>query len=264
MVSAPDLKPKPLRELLADVELASEGSLGAQVYALLWDLIVTVQLPPGQPLSENEVADLLKASKTPVREAFIRLQDNGLVEVVPKSGTYVSPIRVNRFIEATFIRLRLETGAVVRAAEHHADFASQIRLESCIHEQKAALKAKDYLEFFELDEKFHRAIFAMAGLPGAWETMRQTQSEFYRVRHLRRLLEIRRTERVLDHHVAIAKAIREGDAAKAERAMSMHLGSVENKVDELSARPEILAFIEELNGSRGRSSMRGNAMRRTA
>ena len=58
----------------------------------------------------------LKASKTPVREALIRLEDAGLVTIVPKSGSFVAPIRIDRYIDACFIRLQLETGAVRRAA----------------------------------------------------------------------------------------------------------------------------------------------------
>ena len=93
-------QPVSIAELLKDKSLDDASALTAQVFTLLKELIVTVKLYPGQLISEKEVAETLKASKTPVREAMIRLQGIGLVEIVPKSGTYVTTIQITRYIEA--------------------------------------------------------------------------------------------------------------------------------------------------------------------
>ncbi|MGI9506306.1 MAG: GntR family transcriptional regulator, partial [Geminicoccaceae bacterium] len=82
---------RPIAERLADVDLVPSRSLVSQIFTALKDLIVTMKLRPGELLSEKEVAEALGASRTPVREAVIRLEDMGLLEVVPKSGTYVTP-----------------------------------------------------------------------------------------------------------------------------------------------------------------------------
>jgi len=251
----------PIAELLAGVEVDADGSMASQIHKLIWDLIVTIRLKPGQLLSEKEVAELLGASKTPVREAFIRLEDKGLVRIVPKSGTYVTPIQINRFIEACFVRLRLETGIVRRAAERSGDFESLIRLEACVREQEAAWSAEDYIRFFELDEKFHRSLFDLAGLPGVWAIMNQLQSELYRLRHLKRIKRIRRGEQVVAEHRAILEAIRNGKPDAAEEAMIAHLGSLSREIEELAAHPELLEFIDDLNGPEGRTSSRTRASR---
>jgi len=130
-------------DLLRDFELTSEEPLASQVYQILRDEIISMRLIPGQLISEKEIAEVLKASKTPVREALIRLEIDGLVNIVPKSGTYVSPIRINKYIEACFTRLQLEIGAVRRAANPNVDpaqideldishcTAGSLRLQDC-------------------------------------------------------------------------------------------------------------------------------------
>ncbi len=104
-------------EILRDVRFDANKTMTSQIFEVIRRLIITVTLLPGQKISENEISEALNASKTPVREALIRLEDAGLVAIVPKSGTFVAPIRIDRYIDACFIRLQLETGAVRRAAK---------------------------------------------------------------------------------------------------------------------------------------------------
>ena len=165
-----------IADRLRDVKLDPSKSLVSQVFEALKDMIVTITLKPGELISEKEVAEALGASKTPVREAVIRLEDMGLVEVVPKSGSYVTPIRLDRYIEACFIRLQLETGAVRRAAERQGGFEGIIRLEACIRAQEEAFAAKERVAFFRLDETFHRILFEIAGIPGVWGVLHQSKA----------------------------------------------------------------------------------------
>ena len=106
---------RPISEVLSE-GLSGEGSLVDQAYALLRKQIVSLALPPEAALVEREVASALNVSKTPVREAIIRLSREGLVQVKPKSGSYVTAISLDRFFEACFIRTQLETGCVKRLA----------------------------------------------------------------------------------------------------------------------------------------------------
>jgi len=247
-------------ERLADVTLESSQSLVSQIFDVLRDMIVTVQLRPGELLSEKDVAEALGASKTPVREAIIRLEDKGFLEVVPKSGTYVTPIRLDRYIEACFIRLRLETGAVRRAAERQGGFEGIIRLEACIREQEVALEANERVRFFELDEDFHRMLFDLAGIAGAWTVLNQAKGELDRVRHMKRIFGISRAAEVIEQHKNIARAVRAHEPDVAEDLLIDHIGSLDSEIDALSAHPTILQSIDQLNSfdvrKRARSSAR--------
>lgn len=240
---------KPIGELLAGVELSADQGLVSQIYTLLWDLISTIRIKPGQLLSEKDVSEALRASKTPVREAMIRLEEAGLVEIVPKSGTYVTPIRIDRYIEACFTRLQLEIGAVRQAAARNHDFERVIQLKTILQKQEDALAAESYESFFQLDESLHRAFFDMAGVPGVWNVLRKSQSDVYRIRHLKRVHNIRRGPRVVEQHKAIVTAIRGGDQDEAEAALVRHIGSLNTEIDQLSSYPELLDYIEKLNAS---------------
>ncbi len=246
-------------ERIADVRLEPSQSLVSQIFDVLRDLIIKVKLRPGELLSEKEVADAFGASKTPVREAIIRLEDKGFLEVVPKSGTYVTPIRLDRYIEACFIRLRLETGAVRRAAERQGGFEGIIRLEACIREQEVAHRAENRERFFELDEEFHRMLFEIAGVPGVWSVMNQAKSELDRVRHMKRIFGISRANQVIKQHEAISAAVRAHDPEVAEKALVDHIGSLDREIDELSSHPKILQFIDQLNSLEAKRRSRGGS-----
>lgn len=233
-----------LTDLLSKFKLDSANPLTAQIYRILRDEIVGMRLMPGQLVSEKEIAEVLSASKTPVREALIRLELDGLVEIVPKSGTYVTPIRINKYMEACFTRLQLEIGAVRRAATQTTDPAAIENLDQIIDQQANALKDENYENFFRLDQALHQGFFLMAGVPGVWDLMLKTQADVNRMRHLKRIKNIRRGPAVLKQHRVIVEAIRRHDASDAEEALVAHIGSLEDEIQQLSANPALLEFIE--------------------
>ena len=201
-------------------------------------------------LSEKDVADSLLASKTPVREAMIRLQSAGLVEIIPKKGTFVTSIKIDRYIEACFIRLQLEIGAVRRAAEQHGNWNTRLAMDSLLKKQEQAKQNKEDQLFFQLDEELHQAFFDAAGISGVWGTLKETQGDVYRMRYLKRLHNIRRESAVIEEHRAIVNAIKSGSPDDAEAAMIKHVGSLEGEVEELSSHADLLDFIETLNSGR--------------
>nr|CAA6806392.1 MAG: GntR family transcriptional regulator [uncultured Thiotrichaceae bacterium] len=246
----PELEhPQSVSDLLKNKSLETAGSLSSQVFSILKELIISLQLRPGQMISEKEVAEALKASKTPVREAMIRLQGIGLVRVVPKSGTYVTPIQVNRYIEACFARQQLEIGAVRRAAVQQ-NWNANLQMESLIQKQVQALKAGEDEVFFQLDEALHKSFFEAAGVPGVSSLIRDSQAEVNRMRYLKRLHNIRREDAIIEEHQAIVAAIRNGSPDDAEAAMIRHIGSLDQEVEQLASHAGLLEFIEGLNSGR--------------
>jgi len=237
-------------DLLKGKTLNHDESLTSQVYNLLKEQIITIKLYPGQMISEKEVADSLDASKTPIREAMIRLQSSGLVEIVPKKGTFVTPIRVDKYIEACFVRLQLEVGAVRRAALQKGNWNVMLNMEQLLKKQELALKQKNDQLFFQYDEELHQAFFDAAGISGVWETLKKTQSDVYRMRYLKRIHNIRRENAVIEEHTNIVEAIKKGSPDDAEVAIIKHVGSLEGEVEELSSHADLLAFIETLNAGR--------------
>ncbi len=236
--------PAELTQLLSGVSFTADESLVSQIHRVLLELIVSLKLQPGQLVSEKEVAESLSASKTPVREALIRLENSGLVEIVPKSGTYVTPISLSAYIEGCFTRVQLETGAVRRAATR-CDANAQDKLNSIIEQQATALDAENYEDFFALDQALHYSFFDIAGVPGVWQVLSRTQSDVNRIRHLKRINKIRRGPAVLKQHRKIVEALSSGDSDASERALIEHIGSLEREIDLLMSNPDLLAFIEK-------------------
>lgn len=249
-IITPDLdSPSAISDLLQGKQLDTDGSLTSQVFSLLKELIVTIKLYPGQLISEKEVAETLNASKTPVREAMIRLQGIGLVTIIPKSGTYVTTIQISSYIEACFIRLQLEVGAVRRAASQQSSWETILKMENILKQQVIALEDGKSLEFFRLDQALHQAFFVAAGVPGVWNAVKDSQSDVNRIRHLKRLHNIRREGEVIKDHRAIVAAIRAGSPDDAEAAMVNHIGSLEQEVETLASHTDLLNFIEVLNNA---------------
>ena len=240
-------KVRALHEVLCADDLSGQGSLVEQVYALLRNLIVDLSLPPEFALVEQDVASELKVSKTPVREAIIRLAREGLVNVVPKSGSYVTPISLDGYLEACFVRTQLEVGCARRLATHGVSPAGQVRLKAHIAEQQEALRNDDDRGFFESDESFHKCLFDLAGLPGVWETLSFAITELDRVRHLKRQFGIRQRRLVIEEHNALIHAIVDRDPVAAEKALLENIGAVEDETTSISETPQLLRTIKDLN-----------------
>jgi len=241
-------KPNPVATLLQRSDLSAERNLVEQIYEALRHLIVTVQLLPLQRVSESEISEALGASRTPVREAMIRLTNDGLVKVVPKSGTYVTPININRYLEAAYMRILVEVGVAGRAASRwNADCDARNVLSKPLEAQKEALADEDYFNFARSDEEFHFNIFSIAGVPGLWNSIKHGQPDLSRIRHLKRIFKIRKSERVLIEHHAIAEAVYSRSEDDAAKAMQAHLGTYEDEADKLSQNPMLVDYITRIN-----------------
>ena len=157
-------------------------SLSAQVYELAREAIVSLWLKPGQAVSEKEIASQLGVSRTPVREALMRLSDEGLIEVFRQSGTFVSPIKLHDVYEGQLVREALEI-AVVRRATRKFDRRFESRFQALLARQRECAKWNDYDGFHALDEEFHRTISECSGTPASGESSSR-KGQLDRVRRL--------------------------------------------------------------------------------
>lgn len=212
----------------------------ARIHADLRDEIITMALAPGVALQEKQIALAYGVSRTPVREAILKLADERLVDIFPQYGTFVSRISVPEVRDAMVIRNALERTAVREAAARVAATADRDRrslvepLNALIRQQRAAHRASALADFHAADEAFHQAISDLAGHPNIWRVIRQEKAHVDRCRLLTLPSQERRTS-VIAEHAAVAEAIAAGDADRAEAAMAAHLGRVIPGVAELVA-----------------------------
>lgn len=206
----------------------------AAIHERLHADIVSLRMPPGMALQEKRIAEEFGVSRTPVREALLRLSEGGLVDIYPQSGTVVSRVPVSAIPEAVLVRKALE-GTTVESAAAIATPADIARLDAIIARQKAHAAVDNTSNFHEEDEAFHEAITQIAGYPGIWAILKTVKIQIDRARRLT-LPALGRMETVVNEHTIIRDAIAAHDAVAAKEAMIHHLSAVIPDVAELRLR----------------------------
>jgi GntR family transcriptional regulator, rspAB operon transcriptional repressor len=199
--------------------------------------IIQLVLRPGQRLSENEIALRFGTSRAPVREAFIRLAEEGLIEVRPQRGSFVTRISIAAMQRARFVREAIELSVVRRAAEAGLSARTIEAVEQTIVDQEAANDDAD--RFTAADDGFHRALVEAIGIHQLWAVLEREKVQFDRVRFLS-IGAATPVNVLVRQHRAILEAIRRQDPAAAEAAMRDHMAEV------LTATRTLLALHPDL------------------
>ena len=198
--------------------------MALRVVSALRDDIVSMALKPGDVISESDIAARYGVSRQPVREAFIRLAQQGLLLIRPKRATVVKKISPEGVRQSRFIRESIEVEIIRRLAANPGEEVADV-LQALIAEQEQASEANDSKRFHTLDELFHRTLARLAGVEYAWQLIDDHKMQLDRVRYL--TLGVSSAQRAIAEHKVIADAVVRGDVAGAEAAMRAHLGRAE-------------------------------------
>jgi DNA-binding GntR family transcriptional regulator len=204
-----------------------------QIYRELREQIVTVSLRPGDALSEARIAESYGVSRTPVREAFRRLADEGFLQVVPQVGSFVAPIDLGNVRDNHFVRETLEC-RIVELAAQMIDDTQRAALARNLTAQARAMAGGDPDAFFREDEAMHRMLAGIAGHERAWQVIHDAKGQLDRVRRLS-LADTGRSRQRMREHKAIVDCVAAGDAAGASRAMREHLESIFGAIANIAA-----------------------------
>lgn len=211
-----------------------------QVFEWLRDSIMSLELAPGAVLSRAELAEECGLSQTPVRDALMKLAEEGLVDIFPQHATVVSRINVTSAFQAHFLRRSIELEVVGLLAER-ADAEVIARLRSQIDLQAAMTGGKGYGEFVDADRAFHRLMYEAAGVPGLFDVVRRMSGHVDRLRRLHLPVPGKMKGVVRDHR-RIVDAIARRDPEAARARVREHLSDTLGSIDEIMARhPEYLA-----------------------
>ncbi|PHP67680.1 GntR family transcriptional regulator [Zhengella mangrovi] len=221
-------------------QLDTGAAVGPQVYRLLRERIIRSELEPGTRISETEIAGDYAVSRQPVREAFIKLAEEGLLEIRPQRGTFVRKIAVPSVMDARFVREAIEADIVRQLAQAPVSGLEE-ELRGLLAAQAKAAGAGDWLRFIELDERFHRALADGAGKAYAWNVVEGVKAQMDRVRHLS--AQRFPMDKLVEQHTAIVDGISGQNPDAAERAMRAHLREILNDLPAIAgSRPE---YFEE-------------------
>ncbi|SFH78821.1 DNA-binding transcriptional regulator, GntR family [Pseudobutyrivibrio sp. OR37] len=194
----------------------------AREYAMraITENIISIDLEPGQLISENEIASFLGVSRTPVRESIQELNKAALIEIYPQRGSYVSLIDSKYVEEAVFLRKVLDI-AVIEEACNLATEDDIALLEENVALQEFYLKSNNTKKIFELDNEFHRMIYVAAKKEMIHNMRKNVMIHFDRVRTLS-MLAVKDTKIVADHGIMLS-AIKNKDKNKAKEIVEKHL-----------------------------------------
>lgn len=224
-------------EFLDGVTLNRAMPLREQIYALVRRAIVTGQLGPGAVVNEIEIAERLGLSRTPVRDAVRKVADEGLVDVLAQSGTFVADIIPAQVEEAYVVRIALECQSVSRAAPLMSEFHRQ-NLEDIIALHSAALDRGRYSEAIARDDDFHRYIAQISGLTMLWRVVDTCKAQMDRCRILT-VPNPGHGRETIEQHRAIVDALVTRRSQSAIKAMREHLQtSHQNSLQYLAGRDE--------------------------
>ena len=226
------ISPKPLLEktqglsLQESIRQALEAELGSGL------------LRPGDAIDEAALCQRFGSSRTPVREALVRLAQEGLVRTVPQSGTYVSPINLTLAESACYIREHLEKQVIVECCAR-ATSAGIEQLDRAIALQEKAMAEEDRIGFFLSDNLMHHMIFSIACRSTVWSWLEETNADLERFRWLRAATQVLDNQDIVNEHKQIRRAIAGRDPIEASFLVSKHLHMMfRNQTEVLDQFPE--------------------------
>lgn len=198
-----------------------------RAYSKIKELILKDSLRPGQKISKNLLVKETGIGDTPVREAMLRLQREGLLKVIPQSGTYISKINLKEVYQARFVRETIEKEILADICQ---TISSQelAELESKLKIQRIYFEAKDTQRYFQLDEEFHYFFYEIAEKKFVWHWLQEINTALNRYRFLRLKVKDLSWENILTEHETILQLIKDKEIELLKSAISSHL----NKVDE--------------------------------
>ena len=189
-------------------------------YQMIRQNLLELTLPPHTQLSEAMVAQLLDVSRTPVHDAFARLDEEGLMCAVPQKGTLVAPISANRVEQGVFMKVQLGRAVLEKICKEGLREEAFFSLESNINRQYFCLGAENYRELAALDAAFHRALYESAGLCDVWQALSVSCADLVRVQALSPFQELYRT--IVSEHADLFSAVRRKNAEQAVMLMERH------------------------------------------
>lgn len=217
-LTAPQPGPPARGHTVTDGERSSNT---LRAYAEIRRRILNNEMPPGSRYLEQELAEALGMSRTPVREALIRLTEERLVDVRPRHGARVLPVSIEDVRQIYELLADLEALAAQRAAERRCSDAALARLEAEMAQMEAATARGDMLGWIQADDRFHRALVLLSGNARLAATVGTLcdQAHTARMQTLKSRPEPSASN--ADHAAAVA-AIRAGDGARASAILRRH------------------------------------------
>jgi DNA-binding GntR family transcriptional regulator len=202
------------------------------IYRMLRENILNLYLAPGQGISESDFTSIFGVSRTPIRESFIKLSEEHLVDIFPQKGTFVTPIDMSLADEGIFMRSHLEKAVLLESTEK---FSKEylVELKKIYSFQKSLFEIEySAAEFLKLDNKFHKLIFAGCMKERIWDKIDSLNTHYNRLRMLD-LSEKINVDKILAQHLQLIKVIENHKKDEVINLVDTHLTNIIGKMGTL-------------------------------
>ncbi len=190
-------------------------------YRVIREAIMSLELRPGQEISEIELAQSLQISRTPIREVMAKLREENLVEVIPQVGTYVSKIQLRLIEEAAFMRFTLEKEVLKLSCESFPK-DQLLELKKNVALQELLLQQEGMeMDFHQLDTEFHYMIFKGNKKENVFAAIRRLGTHYNRMRVLSEIEN--RFDNAVKQHKQIITMIENKEADQVEHLLTEHI-----------------------------------------
>lgn len=213
---------------LGQIGIHQYKPLGDIVFEFLRDAILTGKLKPGERLMEIALAERLGVSRTPVREAMKKLEQENFIEMVPRKGAYVADINAKDMLDVLEIRAVLEGFAASLAATRISERELK-ELERFVEKFEKAVSLEDKDGLIETDNKFHDLIYRSTRNNKLTDLIKSLQDQFHRFRIIY-FSEFDDYDQILEGHKMILKAIKTQDSQMARQLAEDHIQLVKQSV----------------------------------
>ncbi len=213
------------------------------IYDTLRSNIVELHIKPGTMISIKDLAEHMKVSRSPVRDALIRLEKEGLITTMPQYGTMVSKIDLERVSAEQFLRASLEEKNILLFAQCFTE-KDILKLRSVLAENRAIAHKADYRRFLEFDDTFHSIFFEATRKKFCWDTV-QSVSGHYRRFRLISFVDEEISENVLAQHEQIIEYATQQNTEKLIATLQRHLTKIDQeKLDFARKYPDIFTGLD--------------------
>ncbi len=201
-----------------------QGSLTDRTFLAIREAIMELNFLPGEIIRKHDICNALGVSRSPVSEALAKLRNEGLVEVVPQSGTFVSRFSLQDIKEGAFLREAIELACIEILASNISE-QQLIDLNRNLKLQKVLAETDDYQGFYQLDAEMHGMIMDFTGYKNLAKVTKTGWVQVDRARQL--LLPVDgRLKKAFQEHRAVIKALEQNDVALAREKMRTHLNQL--------------------------------------
>lgn len=219
------------------LEVEKNESMKQNVYRNLKYNIMSLTLKPGEKISESELQKIFNVSKSPIREALVKLKEEKLIEVIPQKGTFISKINLKLVESTLFIRKVVENEALYLAKSSKKNKEDLIKkLNRNFLSMKSLIltceKTENLLKLFELDKEFHKIIFEHIDKKEVWDTITSSSTHYERFRVLE-TPELNNILFILEQHQRIIDLLKNNKKVNISFIQDLHVKNFTNSFENL-------------------------------